>query len=213
MLKGIPNRMIYVAASTFKNKYKNWNNASCGPFPTKPHFFQWVKRYVGNDCLNTGVVQKGQKIGRKSSLTNFLPIKKIDFFLLLLFFCFLVFVFLFFLSCFWKDLILKSSNYPLLKWPIPIVNDYTFNCSFNSKFYNRMSVLRKLLAESRSKRNIWKFCFYFCLYYGLTTTLFYDFHFNFLKILQKVLPLGFNKACYSYYLLYFKTKWLPIPHF
>ena len=36
MLKGTPNRVIYMATSPFKNKYEELKNASYGPFSTKP---------------------------------------------------------------------------------------------------------------------------------------------------------------------------------
>ena len=35
MLKGIPNRVIYMATSTFKNKYGELKKCSYGPFSTK----------------------------------------------------------------------------------------------------------------------------------------------------------------------------------
>ena len=41
-------------------------------FQPNLHFYQWVKRYVGKDCLSIGLL---------SSLTNILPIQKMDYFI------------------------------------------------------------------------------------------------------------------------------------
>ena len=60
---------------------------------------------------------------------------------------------------------------------------YTSNCNSNVKFYNRLSVLT--LGPKYMKRNILKFCFYFCFQYALIITC-YDFGLSFLKITLKV---------------------------
>ena len=51
-----------------------------------------------------------------------------------------------------------------------IANDYTSNCHYNLKFYNRLSVLRKSYIY---ENEYFEFCFYFCLQYALTITFFW----------------------------------------
>ena len=39
-------------------------------FQANPYFRQWVKRYIGNDCLNIGLVYVRQKIKFNRYLAN-----------------------------------------------------------------------------------------------------------------------------------------------
>ena len=71
MLKGIPNRVIYMAASIFKNKYEELKKYLLWSI-----FNQTSTSFSGSKDMLVGIV----KLGRKSSLTNILVIKKNDFF-------------------------------------------------------------------------------------------------------------------------------------
>ena len=58
MLKDLPNRVIYMAASTLKNKYKELKKKmpSVAHFQPNPTSLSWSKDMLVLDCLNIGLV-------------------------------------------------------------------------------------------------------------------------------------------------------------
>ena len=93
MLKCIPNRVIYMATLTFKNKYQELSKCLLWSIFNQISISYSGSKDVGTDCLNIGLVSVRQKIKFNQYFTNQ---KKKDYFFLF----------------FWKDLIPK---YPVLK--------------------------------------------------------------------------------------------------
>ena len=70
MLKCIPNRVIYMATLTFKNKYQELNNCLLWSIFNQISISFSGSKAVGRDCLNIGLVSGRQKIKFNQYFTN-----------------------------------------------------------------------------------------------------------------------------------------------
>ena len=70
MLKCIPNRMIYMATLTFKNKYQELSKCLLWSIFNQISISYSGSKDVGTDCLNIGLVSVRQKIKFNQYFTN-----------------------------------------------------------------------------------------------------------------------------------------------
>ena len=70
MLKCIPNRVIYMATLTFKNKYQELSKCLLWSIFNQISISYSGSKDVGTDCLNIGLVSVRQKIKFNQYFTN-----------------------------------------------------------------------------------------------------------------------------------------------